>query len=933
MRDGVVGGVDPVRTWLRPGQTLQAKVQHILLIATLVDLMLGVPLVLLGSGRPTPLREAALAGVIWLTLWWSRGYWRDEFHWWGDLLSLVAMVLVSLGAPTPADALAVLYAGLCFRTFYGGRWIAAALAGGLVGGTTAASLLEDVGASGGPELQHLLPGAVAVVVIVVAAQILRHTIDNHREAMLRERMLRLSSTDLLAAESAEAVYRTVRRAVQAVAAPSGGAVAVALGVPHGAGLLVFAPSPLGVDLVRRRTLAERDLQPGVLKALVEGSPLNEDQDLTVRVASSLLPDGAGQHLQLLQLAVERESFGVLAISTGQPCSDDLLGAFRVLADECSLALLRVTLAESLARREARFRSLVLNSSDLILALDKDESVTYCSPSVEPFLGDGLREGERLDLAPVMHPDDVADFEESVRRAIDAPWSSRKVECRLKDRDGSWRHLEVLASNLVDDPDVRAVVLTAHDVTERKQLEEQLRHQALHDPLTGLANRVLLTDRILQALRGRRRKGHQVALLSLDLDDFKDINDSLGHGAGDATLLQVAQRVEDALRPTDTFARLGGDEFAILVDDVAGAAGAGMVAERILGALSTPLSLPDRAEVTVSASLGIVIPAARESDPAVLLRDADIALYAAKREGKNRYVVFRKELHEQAVERLRLEMGLRHALRNGEFRLAYQPLLSAVRHRIQGAEALLRWDDPERGPISPQDFIPVAESTGQIVEIGRWVLREACRQLSDWRSRGVLPADFAISVNVSAFQLLDGLKQDVEDALSEFGVPPSQLVLEVTESMIISNIEKVRARLVALRKLGVKISIDDFGTGQSSLAQVQGLPVDQIKIDRAFISGMSKSQAGAAVVRSVVDLGRALSMEVVAEGVETEAEVAIIESLSSESRLQGFFFAEPLHPMEMELLLLSEGAQNATDAATGEVTGTEASAINSAPLAV
>jgi len=409
---------------------------------------------------------------------------------------------------------------------------------------------------------------------------------------------------------------------------------------------------------------------------------------------------------------------------------------------------------------------------------------------------------------------------------------------------------------------------------------------------------LLRDRIDHALHARRSR-LPLGLLVIDLDDFKNINDSYGHAAGDQALLEVTRLVRLCLRPGDTFARLGGDEFAILLEELSSPEFAETVAERIGATLQEPVRLPNREEVAVTASIGVVT-CEEASDPDVLLRNADIALYAAKGEGKGRHVVFRDFLHERALHRMHVENGLRRALERDELRLHYQPIVTSSLHQLVGVEALLRWQDPDhQGLILPGGFVSVAEATGMIVPLGRWVLSEACRQVRQWQA--VIPGQerIKLTVNVSARQLQEAaIINDVEAALSTSGLAAELLVLEVTESAIASNPKAATARLSNLRGLGVRVAIDDFGTGQSSLSQLQLLPVDAIKIDQSFVRRLSQDPTAAAVIQSVVDLGRALRLEVIVEGIETAKQARLLAELCPDAQLQGHFFSPPLTPEEL-----------------------------------
>jgi diguanylate cyclase (GGDEF)-like protein len=417
------------------------------------------------------------------------------------------------------------------------------------------------------------------------------------------------------------------------------------------------------------------------------------------------------------------------------------------------------------------------------------------------------------------------------------------------------------------------------------MEERLRHQAFHDGLTGLANRSLFEDRVSHALDRSRRSGAGVAVLFVDIDDFKTVNDSLGHAVGDQLLSEVAQRVALALRSGDTAARLGGDEFAVLLE-AAGVGTASEVAERILAALAEPVAIEGRA-LSVGASIGVAFAAPAECDAAALLRGADIAMYAAKSSGKRRYAIFRDEMLAAVRERLDMREALREALDRGELSLRYQPVVTLADERIVSLEALLRWERPDGEVIGPERFVGLAEESGLIVPIGRWVLHEACAALAGWQHAA---PGLRMAVNISSVQLADPqLLDDVEAAIASSGIRPGELTLELTESALAAS--DAAARLAALRGLGVEVAVDDFGTGYSSLSYLRRLEIDCVKIDRSFVAGISSRGQDAALVRSIVELAHALDLQVIAEGIEVAGEADVLRE--SGCRLgQGFLFAGP-----------------------------------------
>ena len=420
-------------------------------------------------------------------------------------------------------------------------------------------------------------------------------------------------------------------------------------------------------------------------------------------------------------------------------------------------------------------------------------------------------------------------------------------------------------------------------------QDGLAHRVLHDPLTDLPNRALFFDRLALALARLRRHQTSIAVLFIDLDNFKVVNDSLGHGAGDRLLVELAARLRHAIRPSDTIARFGGDEFVVLCEDIHQARDAVVVGQRIVEATAAPFQLEGR-DMYVTASVGVALGLDSEATPETLLRDADAAMYRAKERGPGRVEVFDEALRARIMERLDLENGLRRALRGDELRVYYQPQMSASEGRIVGVEALLRWQHPERGLLEPAHFVPLAEETGMIVEIGRWVLREACRQTAEWRAAGL---QLDIAVNVSARQLAQpDIVEVVQEALAESGLPPNALCLEITESAVMRDPESALATLTLVKDLGVKVALDDFGVGFSSLAQLRELlPLHALKVDRSFITGIADDDRNSAIVAAVVMMATTLGVTAVAEGVETADQAAQARALGCDVS-QGFFFTAP-----------------------------------------
>lgn len=554
---------------------------------------------------------------------------------------------------------------------------------------------------------------------------------------------------------------------------------------------------------------------------------------------------------------------------------------------------------NLKRSEERFRSLLENSSDVIVILDSDLMVRWASDSLRTVIGPAPEAVIGSSIASMVYPDDRARVMYAFRDGLREVGRSSAIECRILDSHGAVHNVDVHVAQLLEDPAVNGVVLNIRDVTERKELEEQLLHQALHDPLTNLPNRLLLVDRLEHEL-SRRRNPDQFgpAVLFLDLDGFKTVNDTQGHHAGDLLLQQIAERLTRLMRPGDTVARMGGDEFAVIVVNSPGPAEVESVAARLIAATAEPFRIQEH-HLLISASIGVSTSVSGDESAGDLLQQADLAMYRAKELGGNRSELFVPELQWLVQHRIDSEGALRSAIANEEFLLNFQPILDLDARRILGTEALIRWRMPNGTMVPPLDFIPLAERSGLIVEIGRWVLRSACEQTRRWQLEVSGFEHLTVSVNLSARQLRESnFADDVLRVLHESGLAPESLILEVTESVLVEDIERASAILAQLRGQGIRIAIDDFGTGYSSLSYLRTLPVDIIKLDRSFVTSIASSSSMSAVARSVVSLADALGLIVVAEGIETVAQLDELVRLGC-GLGQGFYFSAPIPGREVE----------------------------------
>ncbi len=884
-----------LRASARPGDLL-GRVQLLLLAFALVTLVGALVVVVASGPSPLILYVAGLASPFVLALVWLSVYRHRDFGLAADVASILAICVLAMAVEVRwnNDVVAILTAAVFFGSAYG------SMPRVLIRTGLLAAVAIGQGLSDPATFTVGVAFAAAFVVVACLMHGMVSAIERYEKTAHRERVLAATGLELVAAgDLPDIVAATIEGAHGLCAGEPG--VRVSLAMAEGAEVPPPRYRVVGSDGRRSAEMLDRVFE--VARLAPEGQPIADQRSFhsaeSPDVAGGQDSDeatpfaGASGWVLVTRVSVAGAARAVLIVESPDPVQVDLPGAIRALATQASLAISRIDLQQVNAERHTseRFQALIQSSSDVIAIVAASGHILYESPSAQKIFGYDPEALKGVDVGTLVHPEDEERVSADFRRVASEPGSTHVSECRLRHTDGSWRYTETRMTNLLDEPAVEGVVLNTRDVTERHTLEAELRHQAFHDSLTGLANRVLFTERIERSLQVGKRDSTISAVLYCDINGLKRVNDSLGYSAGDSALMITADRLRSSVRGQDTIARMGGNEFAVLLDRLSSPADATMAMERIMGLLRQPIRLPG-AQIELQPNIGIVVSIGGSESAEDLLRNGAVAMRQARHK-EGGFALFDPEMHADAIRRIEVESQLRAALEQNQFMLYYQPTIDLRTGRLTGVEALVRWQHPRRGIVPPMEFIPLAEESGLIVPLGQWAIQEACRQVRIWQKE--IPADepIALNVNLSARQLRHpNIVRDIADALDDSGLLPSRLILEITESVLMIDTAATLNRLFQLKSLGVRLAVDDFGTGYSSFAYLRRFPVDILKIDKSFVDGVATEPTASALVDAMIRIGKTLRLETVAEGVERIEQADRLRTLECDIG-QGYLFSRPL----------------------------------------
>ncbi len=891
------------RAGARPRDML-GRVQLLMLAFGLLNAGASFTMVLMSGVGSPGLWIGALAGSVALAGFWTAAYRRGTMSYAADAVTIGALCLITIAVDSRWDGYlyVMLAAAVTFTSGYG------SLPRVLLRTATISAIELGEGVADPAAMTMAIVFAVGFIVVSVLMNGMIKSIARYEATARREQVLAATGLDLVAAtDVASIATAAVESGLALCASIRGARVAIAFVEPAESDQTTFHVIDAMGDGAEELKGARFDIG----EIVAPGHRLADQRLIGVHAGGAGDPDAPAcpfrpGELLATRVGAEDGTLGVLTIESDAPIPDDLPASIRALASQVSLALARANLQTVAIERETleRFEALIAASADVITVASLDGTVRFQSPSVKQVFGYRVEEITGRNLQDLVHPEDWDRVRAGFRQVAEEPAVPLLCECRFKHSDGSWRHTETRMSNFLHVKAIGGIVLNTRDVTERHALEAELRHQAFHDSLTGLANRALFINRVDHALIQSRRHDTTVAVLYCDIDGMSRLSDSLGYAAGESALTAVADRLRACVRGEDTVARLGGTEFGVLLDRLTSSADATLAMERVMATLRQAIQLPG-AQIELHPRIGIVVSTGGDESAENLLRNGAVAMHQARSQ-EGGYALFDPEMQADAMRRIEVESELRTALEEGQFVLHYQPTIDLKTGRLTGVEALVRWQHPRRGLVPPMEFIPLAEESGLIVPLGQWTIKEACRQVRYWQQE--IPADepIILNVNLSARQLRHpNIVRDVADALDDSGLLSSRLVLEITESVLMVDSAATLNRLFQLKSLGVRLAIDDFGTGYSSFAYLRRFPVDILKIDKSFVDGVATEATSGALVDAMIRIGKTLRLETVAEGVERAEQADRLRSLQCDMG-QGYLFSRPI-PSEAITGLLRERA--------------------------
>jgi diguanylate cyclase (GGDEF)-like protein/PAS domain S-box-containing protein len=907
LRDRAAKRLARLRAGARP-RDLLGRVQLLLLALAILDLAGAFLMVLVSRSEPPILWVAGLAVPALLAATWVDTYRKRSMGTLADVITVAGLCLITMAVDDRwAGYLYVLFATAVFFTAsYGSLPHVLVRTAGIAAIELGDALVDPAA------LTLALVFVVGLAIVAVLMNGLASSMGRYEATARRQQILAATGLDLVAASDLPAIAAAAVESAMALC-PTGTGVRVAMAMledkdQRPAGLRVIEARGEEAGGLKGSWLEISAVAPEGQKIadqrLIEIGPEGSQTDVAA-APEPAHPFRPGEVL-LTRVGARGSPSGVLIVESATPIPAELPEAVRALASQVSLAMSRASLQDFAIELQTleRFEALIQASADVISITGIDAHVRFQSPSVRQVFGYEPTEIVGRYLGDLVHPDDLERMRQSFNRVVADPCAPAICECRIQHADGSWRETETRISNYLHVSAIGGIVLNTRDVTERHRLEAELRHQAFHDSLTGLANRALFLDRVGHAIVQSRRHDSTVAVLYFDVDGLNLVNESFGYTAGDTALTTIAERLRANVRGEDTVARLAGDEFGILLDRLGSAADAMLAMERVMSALRQSIQLQG-AQVELRPHIGIVVAMDGDETAEDMLRDGAVAMHRA-RISESGYAVFDPAMHADAIRRIEVEQELRTAIEEGQFILHYQPTIDLRTGRLTGVEALVRWQHPRRGLVPPMEFIPLAEESGLIVPLGQWTIKEACKQVRIWQQE--IPADepIVLNVNLSARQLRHpNIVRDIADALDDTGLLPSRLVLEITESVLMIDTSATLTRLYQLKSLGVRLAVDDFGTGYSSFAYLRRFPVDILKIDKSFVDGVATEPTSSALVDAMIRIGKTLRLETVAEGVERADQADRLRALQCDIG-QGFLFSRPL-PSEAITGLLRDRA--------------------------